>query len=321
MSRSRRNVAVLAYDGLCMFEFAIAVEVFGLPRPEMGRNWYHFDVCSLESGPLRSTGGVHLKVGSGLSKLSQAGTIIIPGWRAMDVLPPPRLITSLRKAYAAGARLVSICSGVFVLAATGLLNNGRATTHWRYVDMLRSKYPQIQVEPDVLYVDDRRILTSAGSAAGIDLCLYIVRQDFGAEVANRVARRLVVPPHREGGQAQFIPEPMRKTGNGGLAPILSWLESNLDRELSVTELAQRAAMSPRTFARQFRRQTGTTPHQWLTHLRLLAAQRRLEQTNDTINEVAAAVGWQTTATLRQHFSRQLGTSPMAYRRKFSTMSD
>lgn len=313
-------MVVLAYDGLCMFEFAIAVEIFGLPRPEMGRHWYRFDVCSLESGPLHSTGGIHLKVGSGLSRLSQAGTIVIPGWRAVDVLPPPRLIASLRKAYASGARLVSICSGVFVVAATGLLNKCRATTHWRYVDALRSKYPQIQVEPDVLYVDEGRILTSAGSAAGIDLCLHIVRKDFGAEVANRVARRLVVPPHREGGQAQFVPEPIRKTSTGGLAPILSWLESNLDRELSVTQLAQRAAMSPRTLARQFRRQTGTTPHQWLTHLRLLAAQRCLEQTNDTMDEVAAAVGWQTTATLRQHFSRRLGISPMAYRRKFSTVS-
>jgi AraC family transcriptional regulator, transcriptional activator FtrA len=318
MPRNKRNIAVLAYDGLCTFEFAIAVEVFGLPRPEMGRNWYRFSVCSLESGPLRSTGGLHLNVANGLSKLSQAGTIIIPGWRGVDVAPPPRLIRSLRKAYASGARLVSICSGVFVLAATGLLNGRRATTHWRYAEELHSKHPGIRVEPDVLYVDEGRILTSAGSAAGIDLCLHLVRQDFGAEIANRVARRLVVPPHRDGGQAQFIPEPVRKKPNGGLAPVLSWLESNLDRELAVPELAQRAAMSPRTFARQFRRQTGTTPHQWLTHLRLLAAQRRLERTNDSIDEIAEAVGWQTAATLRQHFSRELRTSPTAYRRKFST---
>jgi AraC family transcriptional activator FtrA len=319
MSRSKRNIAVLAYDGLCTFEFAIAVEIFGLPRPEVGRNWYRFAVCSLDPGPLRSTGGVHLRVGSGLAKLSQAGTIIIPGWKGVDVPPPPRLITTLRNAYASGARLVSICSGVFVLAATGLLNGRRATTHWRYVEALRSKYPQICVEPDVLYVDEGRLLTSAGSAAGIDLCLHIVRQDFGAEIANRVARRLVVPPHREGGQAQFIPEPIRKTPNGGLAPVLAWLEANLQRELSVPELAKRAAMSPRTFARQFRRQTGTTPHQWLTHLRLLAAQRRLEQSRDGMDEIAEAVGWQTAATLRLHFSRELQTSPTAYRRRFSTL--
>jgi AraC family transcriptional regulator, transcriptional activator FtrA len=319
MPRSRRNVVVLAYDGLCTFEFAIAVEIFGLPRPEMGRNWYRFAVCSLESGPLRSTGGVHLNIRRGLSKLSQAGTIIIPGWKGVDVPPPPRLLAALRKAYVARARLVSICSGVFVLAATGLLKGRRATTHWRYVDALRSDYPEIVVEPDVLYVDEGRILTSAGSAAGIDLCLHIVRQDFGAEIANRVARRLVVPPHRDGGQAQFIPEPVYKTPHGGLAPVLTWLETNLSRELSVAELARRAAMSPRTFARQFRRQTGTTPHQWLTHLRILAAQRRLEQTSDGMDAIAEAVGWQTPATLRQHFSRELGTSPTAYRRRFSTL--
>lgn len=319
MSRNKRNVLVLAYDGLGTFEFGIAVEIFGLPRPEMGRNWYRFRVCSLDAGPLRATGGVLIKADSGLSQLREAGTIIIPGWKGYDVPPPARLIASLRQAHAAGARLVSICSGVFVLAATGLLNGRRATTHWRYVEALRSKYPEIQVEPDVLYVDDGRLLTSAGSAAGIDLCLHIVRQDFGAEVANVVARRLVVPPHREGGQAQFIPEPIRKTANGGLARILGWMQSNLDRELSVVELAQRAAMSPRTFARQFRRQTGTTPHQWLTHLRLLAAQRRLEQTGDSMDDVAEAVGWQTAATLRQHFNRQLRTSPTAYRRKFTTL--
>jgi AraC family transcriptional regulator, transcriptional activator FtrA len=319
MPRSKRNIAVLAYDGLCTFEFAIAAEIFGLPRPEVGRNWYRFAVCSLDRGPLRSTGGVHLTVGSGPAKLSRAGTIIIPGWKGVDVPPPPRLIATLRNAYASGARLVSICSGVFVLAATGLLNGRRATTHWRSVEALRSKYPQIRVEPDVLYVDEGRLLTSAGSAAGIDLCLHIVRQDFGAEIANRVARRLVMPPHREGGQAQFIPEPIRKTTNGGLAPVLTWLEANLHRELSVPELAKRAAMSPRTFARQFRRQTGTTPHQFLTHLRLLAAQRRLEQSSDSMDEIAEAVGWQTAATMRLHFARELRTSPMAYRRRFSTL--
>jgi len=321
MARSCRNVVVLVYDGLCTFEFGIAVEIFGLPRPEIGRNWYRFQSCSLEPGPVRATGGISVKAASGLSLLPRAGTIIIPGWKGFDVPPPPRLITYLRKAYSSGARLVSICSGVFVLAATGLLNGRRATTHWRYVEALRSKYPEIQVEPDVLYIDEGRLLTSAGSAAGIDLCLHIVRQDFGAEVANRVARRLVMPPHREGGQAQFVPEPIRKKANGGLAPVLVWLESNLHQNLSVAKLARRAAMSPRTFARQFRRQTGSTPHQWLTHLRLLAAQRRLEQTNESIDEIAEAVGWQTATTLRQHFSQQLRTSPTAYRRRFSTLRD
>jgi AraC family transcriptional activator FtrA len=319
--RKTRDVVVLAYDGLCTFEFAIAVEIFGLPRPEMGANWYRFHVCSLDRGPLRATGGVLVEADQHLARLSTAGTIIIPGWKGVHEAPPQRLLTALRKAHSRGTRLVSICSGVFVLAATGLLNGRRATTHWRYVEELRLRYPEIRVEPDVLYVDEGRILTSAGSAAGIDLCLHIVRQDFGAEIANQVARRLVVPPHREGGQAQFILEPIRKADGIGLAPVLRWLESNIARELSVDQLAARAAMSPRTFARQFRRQTGTTPHQWLTHLRLLAAQRRLEQTNESIEQVAEAVGWQTAATLRQHFMTHLRTSPTSYRRKFCTRSD
>jgi AraC family transcriptional regulator, transcriptional activator FtrA len=320
MSCPRHNVVVLAYDGLCTFEFGIAVEIFGLPRPEMGRNWYRFQVCSLEARSLRATGGVLVKADAGISQLLRAGTIIIPGWKGFDVQPPPRLIATLRKAYARGARLVSICSGVFVLAATGLLNGRRATTHWRQVEALRSRYPEIRVEPDVLYVDAGRILTSAGSAAGIDLCLHIVRQDFGAEIANQVARRLVVPPHRDGGQAQFIPQPLPDRPNRGLAPVVRWMEANLDRELSVARLAHRAAMSPRTFARQFRSQTGTTPHRWLTHLRLLAAQRKLEQTHDSVDKVAEAVGWQTAATLRQHFYRQLRTTPTVYRRRFSVFS-
>jgi AraC family transcriptional activator FtrA len=237
--------------------------------------------------------------------MAKAGTIIIPGWRDPNEHPPEVLLKALRSAYAKGARVVSICSGVFVLAAAGLLDGKRATTHWRYAEKLRSQYPAIQVEPD-------------GSAAGIDLCLHIVRLDYGADIANRVARRLVMPPHRDGGQAQFVPEPVQKTGTAGLAPVLQWLESNFARELRVEDLAAKAKMSPRTFARQFRQQTGSTPHQWLTHLRLLAAQRRLERTDDSMDLVAERVGWQTAATLRQHFSRCLDTTPTSYRQKFST---
>ena len=294
------------------------MEVFGLPRPEFGRNWYRFEVVSPRSGLLRATGGISLKATEGLAALSRAGTIIIPGWNGPDVPPPPRLIDALRKAHARGARLVSICCGAFVLAATGLLDGRRATTHWRYVNALAARYSKILVQPDVLYVEDNRILTSAGSAAGIDVCLHIVRQDFGAEIANQVARRLVVSPQRDGGQAQFIPEPMPKIPAVGLAPLLSWLESNFHSDLSVAQLAKRAAMSPRNFARKFRRQTGTTPHQWVTRLRLLAAQRRLERKDESIDEIAQAVGWETAATLRQHFVRHLGTAPTSYRRRFST---
>lgn len=318
--RKHRSVAALAYDGLGAFELGIVTEVFGLPRPEMGPDWYRFQICSLTPGPLRATGGLLVQAQGTIVQLERAQTILIPGWKGAHEPPPKNLTAALKRAHARGARLVSICSGVFVLAATGLLDGKRATTHWRYVDALRCQYPRIRVEPDVLYVDEGTILTSAGSAAGIDLCLHIVRRDFGADVANHVARRLVVSPHREGGQAQFIQEPIRN-GNGGLAPVLDWAQSHLSRALQVEELAQKAAMSPRTFARRFREETGTTPHQWLIHQRLLAAQRRLEKTDESVDQIAEEVGLQTAATLRQHFSRALRTTPTAYRRRFSVRSN
>jgi AraC family transcriptional regulator, transcriptional activator FtrA len=316
MPRSKaRSVAVLAYDGLGTFELGIVVEVFGLRRPEMGANWYRFRACSIERGPLRATGGLLVETRAGLPQLATADTIIIPGWR-VDEAPPAPLIRALRRAHARGARLVSICSGVFVLAATGLLDGRRATTHWRYVDALRSRYPNVRVEPDVLYVDEGSILTSAGSAAGIDLCLHIVRRDYGADAANHVARRLVVPPLREGGQAQFAVRPIPPDDSPGLAPVLEWANAHLDRPMSVDALARRAGMSPRTFARRFKLATGTTPHRWVLHQRILAAQQLLEQQGRSIDRIAESVGLQTAATLRQHFRRILRTTPTAYRRAF-----
>ena len=248
--------------------------------------------------------------------LRTAGTIVIPGWHVEEP-PPERLLRLLRAAHAAGARLVSICSGVFVLAATGLLDGKRATTHWRYAARLASRYPGIRAESDRLYIDEGSILTSAGSAAGIDPCLHIVRRDYGAGIANSVARRLVMPPHRDGGQAQFVSDPIGRDASAGLAPVLVWAQNHLARPLRVEELAKRAAMSPRTFARQFLGQNGTTPHQWLIHQRLLAAQRLLESTGDSVDRIAEEVGLQTAATLRLHFRRALGTSPTAYRKRFS----
>jgi AraC family transcriptional activator FtrA len=314
----RRRVAVLAYEGLGTFEFGIVVELFGLRRKNLPVKWYDFEVCSLERGPIRATGGIRIEASAGLRSLRKAGTIVIPGWRDADEIPPEPLLRALRSAHAAGARLVSICSGVFVLAATGLLDGKRASTHWRYANRLASRYPQIRVEPDVLYVDEGRILTSAGSAAGIDLCLHIVRLDYGAEIANEIARRLVMPPHREGGQAQYVRDPIRSAAAGGLAPVLAWAQSHLNQSLRVEDLARKAAMSPRTFARRFSDQTGTTPHQWLIHQRLLEAQRLLESTTESMDQVAQAVGLQTAATLRSHFARVLKTTPTAYRRQFST---
>jgi AraC family transcriptional activator FtrA len=313
---SNRRVVALAYDRLCTFEFGIVVEIFALPRPELDVEWYRFSVCSFDTGPLVATGGVSVVPAAGLRALRDAGTIVIPGWRDADETPPEPVLRALRSAHARGARLVTICSGVFVLAAAGLLDGKRATTHWRYVDRLRARFPKIQVEPDALYVDEGTILTSAGSAAGIDLCLHVVRRDYGAQIANQVARRLIVSPQRDGGQSQFIPAAIPSRPQLGLAPVLAWAQRRLAEPLSVEAMARRAAMSPRTFARRFREQTGTTPHQWLTHQRLLVAQRRLETTMESIDAIAEAVGLQTAATLRMHFRRSLRTTPTAYRRRF-----
>jgi AraC family transcriptional regulator, transcriptional activator FtrA len=316
--KRRRRVAALVYDGLCTFEFGIVVEIFGLPRPEFGADWYRFEVCSLGRGPLRAVGGVTFRSNNGLRRLRHADTIVIPGWRNADERPPTNLLKEIRAAHARGARLVSICSGVFVLAASGLLDGKHVTTHWRYAEKLKQRYPHVCVEPDVLYVDEGTILTSAGSAAGIDLCLHMVRCDYGAEIANMVARRLVVPPHRDGGQSQYIPTSLPSEASGGLARLLQWAQTHLYESLTVEALARKAAMSPRTFARRFVAETGTTPHGWLIHQRVLMAQRRLESTNDSIDEIAHQVGLGTAATLRFHFRNHLKTTPTAYRKRFST---
>lgn len=311
------RVAALVYDGLCTFEFAIAVEVFGLPRSGMPEGWYRFSVCSLEKRSVRATGGVRIAARAGIDAFRRADTIIIPGWRNPGEQPPERLLRALRNAHRRGARILSICSGVFVLAAAGLLDGRRATTHWRYEELIRARYPQIRLEPDVLYVDNGTILTSAGSAAGLDLCLHVVRRDFGAAVANQVARRLVVPPHRDGGQAQYVREPVRPEASGGLAPVLEWAMGRLQRPITIADLARRADMSERTFARRFAEETGTTPHKWLTHQRLLAAQQRLEKSDEPIDRIAVAAGFETPETLRFHFRRAFGTSPTAYRARFT----
>lgn len=310
-------MVVVAYDRMALFELAIAVEMFGLPRPELEIPWYDFSVCSIDAGPLRATGSIEVRAQRDLHAIARADTVIVPGWRDPAETPPPRLLEAIRCAHRRGARVVSICSGVFVLAAAGLLDGARATTHWRYTDALRRAYPSIRVEPDVLYVQEGRVFTSAGSAAGIDLCLHLVRLDHGADVANRVARRLVVSPHREGGQAQFIDRPVPARIGGGLARAIEWALAHLDHALGVDDLARAAALSTRSLIRHFRAELGTTPHRWLVQQRVFAAQRRLETSRSSIDEIAAAVGFETTQTLRLHFRRMLRTSPNAYRRRFA----
>jgi AraC family transcriptional activator FtrA len=291
------------------------MEVFALRRPELGVPWYDTAVVTFDSPPLVTTGGVQILPTRSTRALAKAGTIVIPGWRDLHVPPPARVVKAVRAAHARGARVVSICSGAFVLAAAGLLDGRRATTHWRYCDTLARAYPDVAVDPSVLYVEHDGVYTSAGSAAGIDLCLHIVRQDYGSDVANQVARRMVVAPHRDGGQAQFVPTAILPQ-DGSLAPLMEWASARLDQPLSAEALARKGRMSLRTLARRFQAQAGTTPHQWLTYQRVLAAQRLLETSRASIDRVAELSGF-TPETLRHHFRRRVGTSPAAYRRRFA----
>lgn len=312
------RVVAVAYDGLCTFEFGCVYEIFGLPRPEVDRPWYRFDVCAAEPGPLRAAGALAVQAPYDPGLIEQADTVILPGWRSPDAPPPRPLLEALTHVVERGGRLVSICSGVFVLAATGLLDGKRATTHWRYTEALARRYPRIRVDPDVLYVDEGPILTSAGSAAGLDLCLHIVRTDHGAAVANCVARRLVLAPHRDGGQRQFVETPVPvRAETGRLAALLDWLSDHIDEKLSVHDLAKRAGMSMRTFQRRFRDATGTAPGDWLVRQRVAHARHLVETTDLTVEQIATCSGFGAVETLRHHFRRLVGTTPTSYRRSFT----
>jgi AraC family transcriptional activator FtrA len=308
-------VAVLAYDGLCTFEFGCAVEVFGLSRPEMGPGWYRYAVAGLEPGTLRAAGGIAVVPDGGLEVLEQAGTIVIPGWRGVEAPVPAALCDALRRAHARGARVLSLCSGVFVLAAAGLLDGKRATTHWRYHAALAAGHPTIRIVPDVLYVDEGNLLTAAGSAAGLDLMLHLVRRDFGPEAANLVAHRLVIPAHREGGQVQRLARPVpRERANGvKLAAVLDEVRQRIDEPWPIQRLARAAATSPRGLHRRFREATGLAPGDWLLAERVRRAQDLLETRALSVEEVAAAAGFGSAAALRLQFRTRLGTTPAAWR--------
>ncbi|VYU80824.1 transcriptional regulator FtrA [Metakosakonia massiliensis] len=311
-------VVALAYDGLCTFEFGVAVEIFGLPRPEMGERWYRFAVVAVEEGDLHATGGIRVVAQGGLELLAQADTIVVPGWRGANAPVPATLCQALRAASLRGARVISICSGVFVLAAAGLLNGRKATTHWRYVSTLRQAYPAIDVVEDALYCDEGNVMSSAGSAAGIDLCLHVVRKDFDREVANNVAQRLVVQPHRAGSQTQNVAEPVaRARESESLGQLFDFIRQQLTQSHTVETLARRVGMSPRTFLRRFAESTGTTPAKWILQARLQRAQTLLAQSRLTIDVIAAEVGFSTSALMRHHFQRQFALTPAAYRKKFS----
>ncbi|HEX2040756.1 MAG TPA: transcriptional regulator FtrA [Acidimicrobiales bacterium] len=317
MARKRHTVAALVPKHVSPFELAVACEVFGFERPEIVSPWYRFLVCAAEEGPVTTDMGFTIHTPYGLADLRKADTVIVPAGVGVDEKPPEPMLEALRAAHKRGARILSVCTGAFVLAAAGLLDGRRATTHWMHADLLAERYPNVKVDPKVLYVEDGNVMTSAGTAAGIDLCLHVVRLDYGAEVANAVARRMVVPPHRDGGQAQYVDQPVPTSdGDGMLADVLAWMEEHLDEQMTVEALARRAAMSPRHFARRFRAVTGTTPHHWLLTQRVLYAQRLLERTDQSIELIASRCGFGTAANLRQHFQRVVGTSPAAYRRTF-----
>lgn len=304
-------------EGALTFDFACACEVFGYDRSDVVTPWYRFLVASQDPPPIRTSTGFLIHPELGLEAVDEADTVVIPGW-ADDLRPPrPELIEALRAAYARGARLLSVCIGAFVLAEAGLLDGRRATTHWRWADRLKARYPKIEVDPSVLYVDDGQVLTSAGTAAGIDLGLHVIRLDYGADVANQVARRIVMPPHREGGQAQYIEAPVPEApSDNRIADALEWIVEHLDEEMSVGQLAKAAAMSPRTFLRHFKAATGATPLDWILSQRIQLAQRLLETTDLPVERIAEHAGFRSPVSMRHHFTQRVRTSPQAYRRTF-----
>lgn len=313
------TVAVLAFEGMAPFEMSSVVEIFGLPRPELGIPWYRLSVCGETREPMRVVGGFSITVEHGLDVLASADTVIVTAVPDIRGDASPALVEALRTARARGARIVSICSGAFALASAGLLDDRVATTHWKYADLLAARYPRVRVDPDVLYVDGDDILTSAGSAAGLDLCLHLVRKDHGARVANAVARRLVVPPHREGGQAQFIQAAVGEVdADDGIGRSMAWALEHLAEPITVAGLAARAHVSQRTYLRKFSAQTGTSPVRWVLAQRIAASLSLLEDTSASVEEVGAAVGFESPVTFRHHFGRAMGTSPSAYRRMFRT---
>jgi len=307
------TVALAVTDGMLPFELSLAHEVFSAAPAGVTYTWYEFVVCG--SAPVR-LGRFRVDPDEGLDRLARADTVIVPGWADVDEDPPADLVDAVRAAHQAGARVASLCTGAFVLAAAGLLTGLRATTHWAHTRALAARYPDVAVDPDVLYVDNGTVLTSAGKAAAMDLCLHLVRLDHGSAVANAVARRLVVPPHRDGGQAQFIATPVPAPGNHPLADLFPWVLERLDQPLTVEDLARRARMSSRNLGRHFRSVTGTTPLQWLLNQRIRHAQYLLETTDESVDGIAAAAGMGTATTLRRHFNRTVGVPPDTYRRTF-----
>ncbi|MFP5020609.1 helix-turn-helix domain-containing protein [Pseudonocardia phyllosphaerae] len=310
-----RSVSALVLDELAVFEFGVLCEVFGLDRSDDDLPVLDWKVCGTAAGrPVTTTSGVHVVPQHGLDGLAGADLVAVAATGLSEY--PPEALDALRAARDRGALLLSVCSGVFVLGAAGLLDGRRCTVHWKHADALRARHPEAVVEPDALYIDDGDLVTGAGTAAGIDACLHLVRRELGGAVANGIARRMVVPPQREGGQRQFVELPVPERGGDSLAPVLAWVVEHLDAGHTVAALARRAAMSERTFARRFVAETGTTPHRWISRQRVLHARTLLEETDLGMDAVAARCGFGTGALLRHHFRAALGVAPADYRATF-----
>jgi transcriptional regulator GlxA family with amidase domain len=313
-----KDVAAVILDGFSPFELGVLCEVFGSDRTADGLPGYRFAVVAGEPGPLRAENGFTVAAADGLERLETADLIAVPAVandRLPDLFPVP-LLDALNRGAGRGARILSVCTGAFVLAAAGLLEGRRCTTHWMHTDDLARYCPGAKVDPSVLYVDEDPILTSAGTAAGIDACLYLVRKEHGSQVANAIARRMVIPPHRDGGQAQYVERPVAEPGAGPLQEVLAWMERHLAEPVTIAQLARMAAMSERTFARRFVQETGTTPQRWLIGQRILLAQELLERTDETVDVVAERAGFGNATALRHHFRAWRATTPLAYRRMY-----
>ena len=315
------SVAVYAYEGVSTFGLGVTAEVFGCDRKGEGIPCYDYVVTAAEPGVVRTDVGIPILVEAGVDRLAAADLAVVVCWDEVDTRPPEPVLAALRTVVEHGGRVLSQCTGAFVLAAAGLLDGRRATTHWEYAAELASRYPRVEVDPGVLYVDSGPVITSAGTAAGIDACLHVIRLEHGAAVANEIARHMVVAPHRDGGQAQFVPVLVNEAAEGpDLAALRDWALGHLHEPLTVADLAGQVNMSPRTFARWFTARTGTTPHQWLTSQRLTLAQELLERTSHGIEHIAADCGL-APMMLRRHFTRRWGITPQAYRHRFSQLAD
>lgn len=312
-----RDVAVVALDGVHAFELGVFCEVFGIDRSGDALPRYDFALVSATGEDVPTRHGFAVRASHGPQRLATADLICVPAYD-LRIRQCDRLAQELRAAVERGARVLSICTGAFLLGQAGLLDGRRCTTHWQYTAELARRHPQARVESDVLYVDEDPVITGAGTAAGVDTCLHLIRKEHGSAVANAIARRMVAPPHREGGQRQYRERPHPREGTGSLSPVLTWIEANLDQNLTVETMAHRAHLSPRTFARRFQQETGTTPLQWLTGQRILLAQHHLETTDEPITAIARRTGFGTIDNFRHHFTRRLGTTPQGYRRTFRT---